>query len=68
MLVSIHQRVRAMRKLPGLTVQQFAEAPLISEVGADNYLVIDHFGPRERHTTVPVSVEIKRHTFVAMDR
>ena len=40
-----------------------AEVPLVSEVEAGNYTVIDNFKPKGRFETVPVSVEVKRHTY-----
>lgn len=45
----------------GLDVR--AEIPLISEVEAGNYTVIDNFKPRGGFETVPVTVPVKRHTF-----
>ncbi|MDI1272488.1 S24 family peptidase [Polaromonas sp.] len=46
---------------PGFDVR--AEVPLISEVQAGNYTVIDNFNPRDGLEMVPVTVVIKRHTF-----
>jgi SOS-response transcriptional repressor LexA len=40
-----------------------AEVPLVSEVEAGNYTVIDNFRPRNNFDTIPVSVPIKRHTY-----
>lgn len=40
-----------------------AEVPLVSEVEAGNYTVIDNFKPRGKFDTVPVTVPIKRHTY-----
>ncbi|MES3012234.1 MAG: S24 family peptidase [Pseudomonadota bacterium] len=40
-----------------------AEVPLVSEVEAGNYTVIDNFKPRGRFETVPVSIPVKRHTY-----
>ena len=40
-----------------------AEVPLISEVEAGNYTVIDNYKPKGRFDKVPVSVEVKRHTY-----
>ncbi len=40
-----------------------AEVPLISEVEAGNYTVIDNFKPKGRFDTIAVSVEVKRHTY-----
>lgn len=45
----------------GLDVR--AEVPLVSEVEAGNYTVIDNFKPVARFETVPVSVPVKRHTY-----
>jgi SOS-response transcriptional repressor LexA len=45
----------------GLDVR--AEIPLISEVEAGNYTVIDNFKPTGGFETVPVTVPVKRHTF-----
>lgn len=45
----------------GLDVR--AEIPLISEVEAGNYTVIDNFKPRGGFETVPVTVPVRRHTF-----
>ncbi|MDI1238991.1 MAG: S24 family peptidase [Polaromonas sp.] len=46
---------------PGFDVR--AEVPLISEVQAGNYTVIDNFNPGDGLEMVPVTVAIKRHTF-----
>lgn len=46
---------------PGFDVR--AEVPLISEVQAGNYTVIDNFQPRVGLEMVPVTIPIKRHTF-----
>ena len=40
-----------------------AEVPLVSEVEAGNYTVIDNFRPKGRFDTVPVSIEVRRHTY-----
>ena len=40
-----------------------AEVPLVSEVEAGNYTVIDNFKPRGQFETVPVTVPVKRHTY-----
>jgi SOS-response transcriptional repressor LexA len=40
-----------------------AEVPLVSEVEAGNYTVIDNFKPRGNFETVPVTVPVKRHTY-----
>jgi SOS-response transcriptional repressor LexA len=40
-----------------------AEVPLISEVEAGNYTIIDNFEPKGTFETVPVSVTIQRHTY-----
>jgi len=45
----------------GLDVR--AEVPLVSEVEAGNYTVIDNFKPKGRFETIPVSVPVKRHTY-----
>jgi SOS-response transcriptional repressor LexA len=45
----------------GLDVR--AEVPLVSEVEAGNYTVIDNFKPEGRFETVPVSIPVKRHTY-----
>jgi SOS-response transcriptional repressor LexA len=39
------------------------EVPLVSEVEAGNYTVIDNFKPAGRFETIPVSVDVKRHTY-----
>ncbi|MEJ8823648.1 S24 family peptidase [Variovorax humicola] len=39
------------------------EVPLVSEVEAGNYTVIDNFKPKKQFETVPVSVPIQRHTY-----
>ena len=39
------------------------EVPLVSEVEAGNYTVIDNFKPTANFETVPVSVPVKRHTY-----
>ncbi|MGJ7553780.1 LexA family protein [Variovorax sp. RB2P76] len=46
---------------PGFDMR--AEVPLVSEVEAGNYTVIDNFNPKGRFETVPVTVPIKRHTY-----
>ncbi|MDM0117127.1 S24 family peptidase [Variovorax sp. J22R133] len=46
---------------PGFDVR--AEVPLISEVEAGNYTVIDNFKPVGKFDTVPVTVPVKRHTY-----
>jgi SOS-response transcriptional repressor LexA len=46
---------------PGM--EQCAEVPLVSEVVAGNYTVIDNFQPRNPFETVPVTVPVKRHTY-----
>lgn len=40
-----------------------AEVPLVSEVEAGNYTVIDNFKPKNGFVMVPVSVDVKRHTY-----
>ena len=40
-----------------------AEVPLVSEVEAGNYTVIDNFKPKSKFETIPVTVEVKRHTY-----
>ena len=45
----------------GLDVR--AEVPLVSEVEAGNYTVIDNFKPKGRFETIPVSVPVLRHTY-----
>ena len=40
-----------------------AEVPLVSEVEAGNYTVIDNFKPNGNFDRVPVTVPIKRHTY-----
>lgn len=40
-----------------------SEVPLISEVQAGNYTVIDNFKPKVGLEMVPVTIPIKRHTF-----
>lgn len=39
------------------------EVPLVSQVEAGNYTVIDNFKPKGNLDTVPVSVPVQRHTF-----
>jgi SOS-response transcriptional repressor LexA len=46
---------------PGFDMR--AEVPLISEVEAGNYTVIDNFDPKSRFDTVPVTIPIQRHTY-----
>jgi SOS-response transcriptional repressor LexA len=46
---------------PGFDVR--AEVPLISDVQAGNYTVIDNFNPNDGLERVPVTIAIKRHTF-----
>lgn len=46
---------------PGMELR--AEVPLVSEVVAGNYTVIDNFKPRNQFETVPVTVPVKRHTY-----
>lgn len=40
-----------------------AQVPLVSEVEAGNYTVIDNFQPHGKFETVPTHVEVKRHTY-----
>lgn len=40
-----------------------AEVPLVSEVEAGNYTVIDNFKPNASFDTVPVRIDVKRHTY-----
>lgn len=40
-----------------------AEVPLVSEVEAGNYTVIDNFKPTMQFDAIPVSVPVKRHTY-----
>lgn len=40
-----------------------SEVPLVSEVEAGDYTVIDNFKPKGKFDTVPVSVPVKRHTY-----
>lgn len=40
-----------------------AQVPLVSEVEAGNYTVIDNFKPHPQYDTVPVSVPVQRHTY-----
>src|SRR5260221_13580882 len=40
-----------------------AEVPMVSEVEAGNYTVLDNFKPKGRLGTVPVSVPVKRQTY-----
>lgn len=39
------------------------QVPLVSEVEAGNYTVIDNFQPHPKFETVPVSVPVQRHTY-----
>lgn len=45
----------------GLDVR--GEVPLVSEVEAGNYTVIDNFQPKGAFESVPVSVPVRRHTY-----
>jgi len=47
----------------GRGVDSRALVPLVSEVEAGNYTVIDNFKPRAGFDTVPVSVPVRRHTY-----
>jgi SOS-response transcriptional repressor LexA len=40
-----------------------AQVPLVSEVEAGNYTVIDNFKPNPHFDSVPVSVPVQRHTY-----
>lgn len=40
-----------------------AEVPLLSEVEAGNYTVIDNFKPKGQFDMIPVTVEVKRYTY-----
>lgn len=40
-----------------------AQVPLVSEVEAGNYTVIDNFRPHAKFSTVSVSVPVQRHTY-----
>ena len=44
-------------------VDQRATVPLVSEVEAGNYTVIDNFKPNPQFDTVPASVPVQRHTY-----
>jgi SOS-response transcriptional repressor LexA len=46
---------------PGVDAR--AEVPLVSEVVAGNYTIIDNFKPKNQFETVPVTVPVKRHTY-----
>jgi SOS-response transcriptional repressor LexA len=46
---------------PGFDMR--AEVPLVSEVEAGNYTVIDNFKPKGKFDTVPVTVPVKQHTY-----
>ncbi len=46
---------------PGFDMR--AEVPLVSEVEAGNYTVIDNFKPNGRFEAVPVTVPVKQHTY-----
>lgn len=46
---------------PGFDVR--AEVPVVSEVEAGNYTVIDNFRPKHSFDTVPVTVPVRRHTY-----
>jgi len=47
----------------GRGVDARAHVPLVSEVEAGNYTVIDNFLPHPKFDTVPVSVPVQRHTY-----
>ena len=47
----------------GRDVDARAQVPLVSEVEAGNYTVIDNFEPHPKFDTVPVSVPVQRHTY-----
>ena len=47
--------------VPGLDVR--VKVPLVSEVEAGNYTVIDNFKPHATFDMVPVSVSVRRHTY-----
>jgi len=47
----------------GQGVDKRIEVPLVSEVEAGNYTVIDNFQPKSNFETVPVSVPVLRHTY-----
>ena len=47
----------------GRGVDARAHVPVVSEVEAGNYTVIDNFQPHPRFDTVPVSVPVQRHTY-----
>lgn len=47
----------------GRSVDARAHVPIVSEVEAGNYTVIDNFEPRHHFETVPVTVPVNRHTY-----
>lgn len=47
----------------GRTIAVRGEVPLVSEVEAGNYTVIDNYKLTPHYDTVPVSVPVKRHTY-----
>jgi SOS-response transcriptional repressor LexA len=60
--ISIVELVSGGSNIGGRMVER-AEVPLVSEVEAGNYTVIDNFKPKGRFDKVAVSVEVKRHTY-----
>lgn len=59
--VPIAELLSGLRADPALEVR--AEVPLVSEVEAGNYTVIDNFRPGGNFDTVPTRVGVKRHTY-----
>jgi SOS-response transcriptional repressor LexA len=47
----------------GRGVDARAHVPVVSEVEAGDYTVIDNFKPHPKFDTVPVSVPVQRHTY-----
>jgi len=45
------------------SVDARVHVPIVSEVEAGNYTVIDNFEPRHQFETVPVTVPVNRHTY-----
>lgn len=59
--VSVAELLSGLHADPRLVIR--AEVPLVSELEAGNYTVIDNFQPDGRFEKVPTQVEVKRHTY-----
>ncbi|AMM24787.1 LexA family protein [Variovorax sp. PAMC 28711] len=52
-----------LQNISGVGYDMRAEVPLVSEVEAGNFTVIDNFKPDGKFERVPVTAPVKRHTY-----